>query len=112
MKTSEKIDEWAVSTRAVQREGVGKTNAPMASGAINGFRKLDDEYQQLLKMAMTELNLSACAYDRIPKVARTMADPATVPSASSHNTAPRMTMLTEMPGLLRFTSLASTLPVT
>ena len=34
----------------------------------------DDYRQQLLKMAMTELNLSARAYDRILKVSRTIAD--------------------------------------
>jgi len=41
---------------------------------IKEFCRLDEESQQLLKMAMTELNLSARAYDRILKVSRTMAD--------------------------------------
>jgi magnesium chelatase family protein len=38
------------------------------------FCSLDDEALGLLKMAMSELHLSARAYDRILKVARTIAD--------------------------------------
>ena len=37
-------------------------------------RKLSDESQELTRVAMTELNLSARAYDRILKVSRTVAD--------------------------------------
>ncbi len=37
---------------------------------------LDESTLELLRMAMAELNLSARAYDRILKVARTIADPA------------------------------------
>ena len=36
--------------------------------------KLDDHTRELLQYAMTDLNLSARAYDRILKVARTIAD--------------------------------------
>jgi magnesium chelatase family protein len=35
---------------------------------------LDEPTKELLKQAMTELNLSARAYDRILKVARTIVD--------------------------------------
>jgi magnesium chelatase family protein len=41
---------------------------------IRQFCKLDDASLQLLKTAMERLNLSARAYDRILKVARTIAD--------------------------------------
>jgi len=44
------------------------------SKEIKEFCRLDEESQQLLKMAMTELNLSARAYDRILKMSRTIAD--------------------------------------
>ena len=71
---SEKIRERVEFARAVQRERLDKTNARMAPKEIKEFCKLDDECQQLLKMAMTELNLSARAYDRILKVSRTIAD--------------------------------------
>ncbi len=46
----------------------------MSPKKIKEFCKLDEESQQLLKMAMTELNLSARAYDQILKVSRTVAD--------------------------------------
>ena len=36
--------------------------------------KLGDESRELIRIAMTELNLSARAYDRILKVSRTVAD--------------------------------------
>jgi magnesium chelatase family protein len=41
---------------------------------IRQFCKLDEASLQLLKTAMERLNLSARAYDRILKVARTIAD--------------------------------------
>ena len=36
--------------------------------------KLSDDWQELIRVAMTELNLSARAYDRLLKVSRTIAD--------------------------------------
>jgi magnesium chelatase family protein len=36
--------------------------------------RLDDATQTMLKLAMTDMNLSARAYDRILKMARTIAD--------------------------------------
>jgi magnesium chelatase family protein len=36
--------------------------------------KLDQDSQELIRVAMSELNLSARAYDRILKVSRTIAD--------------------------------------
>ncbi len=49
-------------------------NAQMGVKQIRQFCKLDEESLQLLKTAMERLNLSARAYDRILKVARTIAD--------------------------------------
>jgi magnesium chelatase family protein len=60
--------------RDIQQKRFGHTNARMAPKEIKKHCALDDECQQLLKMAMTELNLSARAYDRILKVSRTIAD--------------------------------------
>jgi magnesium chelatase family protein len=49
-------------------------NAQMNVKQIRKFCKLSDESMSLLKTAMEKLNLSARAYDRILKVARTIAD--------------------------------------
>ena len=49
-------------------------NARMSSRAIKQHCKLGSDSQELIRVAMTELNLSARAYDRILKVSRTIAD--------------------------------------
>ena len=46
----------------------------MNSRLIKKYCVLNDEAKELLKMAMTELGLSARAYDKILKVSRTIAD--------------------------------------
>ena len=67
----------AARSRQQQRyQGDGKTNcnARMTTRQIKAHCKLDENSQELIKVAMTELNLSARAYDRILKVSRTIAD--------------------------------------
>ena len=49
-------------------------NAQMSSKLIREFCALDEQSKVLLKTAMERLNLSARAYDRILKVARTISD--------------------------------------
>jgi len=49
-------------------------NAQMGVKQIRNFCQLDETSKNLLKQAMERLNLSARAYDRILKVARTIAD--------------------------------------
>ena len=49
-------------------------NADMQSKDIREYCKLDAPGEELLKMAITKLGLSARAYDRILKVGRTIAD--------------------------------------
>ena len=49
-------------------------NAQMNTKQIREYCRLDDASKELLKNAMERLNLSARAYDRILKVARTIAD--------------------------------------
>ena len=49
-------------------------SARMGSKELKQFCELDEATKELLKFAMADLNLSARAYDRILKVARTIAD--------------------------------------
>lgn len=49
-------------------------NAQMTPHMLRTFCVLSDECDQLLRLAMTKMGLSARAYDRILKVARTIAD--------------------------------------
>ncbi|MFQ5799536.1 MAG: hypothetical protein ACE5H0_12710 [Bacteroidota bacterium] len=49
-------------------------NAHMQSQQVKEFCRIDASGEELLKMAITKLGLSARAYDRILKVARTIAD--------------------------------------
>ncbi len=54
--------------------GSTRHNADMSHRQTRQFCKLDDQCQNLLKGAMTELGLSARAHDKVLRVARTIAD--------------------------------------
>jgi magnesium chelatase family protein len=56
-----------------QRPGI-ITNAQMQSYELKNWAQLDDAAAKILKIAMEQFHLSARAYDRIIKVARTIAD--------------------------------------
>ncbi len=73
-ESSEKIRGRVEYARVIQRERFSHANARMSPKEIKVHCRLDEDSQELLKMAMTELNLSARAYDRILKVSRTIAD--------------------------------------
>jgi magnesium chelatase family protein len=60
-------------------------NARMGSKEIRAYCALDESTMELLKMAMTERNFSARGYDRILKVARTIADLAAKEQVSSEH---------------------------
>jgi len=78
-ETSAQIRERVVAARQRQQARFAykpkiTCNARMGTKEIKGFCVLDEATKELLKFAMTDLNLSARAYDRIQKVARTIAD--------------------------------------
>ena len=73
-ETSERVRLRVAAARTVQRDRLGHANARLAPKEMKQHCRLDTDCQELLKMAMTELNLSARAYDRILKVSRTIAD--------------------------------------
>jgi magnesium chelatase family protein len=60
-------------------------NARMGSRELKSYCALDEATMELLKFAMTDLNLSARAYDRILKVARTIADLAAAEKIASEH---------------------------
>src|SRR5262252_1673447 len=60
-------------------------NARMGTRELKAFCQLTESTMELLKFAMSDLNLSARAYDRILKVARTMADLAAADNITSEH---------------------------
>ena len=80
-ETSATIRVRVQSARDIQNKRFSKNgssdivcNADMRVGEIRQFCKLRDEGQSLMRAAMSQLNLSARAYHRILKLARTIAD--------------------------------------
>ena len=86
------IRERVIRAREVQAErfcgveGV-HTNAMMNSRLLREYCRLDDASSALLTRAMEQLSLSARAYDRILKVARTIADLAGHPEIAATDVA-------------------------
>jgi magnesium chelatase family protein len=82
------IRERIIQARLRQHErfGAGKKatcNARMGHSQLKKFCALDSAGQEMLRHAMEDLQLSARAYDRILKVARTVADLAGVDKIES-----------------------------
>jgi len=78
-ETSEDITKRVITARNVQEKRFDERknvfcNAQMPSNMVRQVCDLDEEGRDLLKKAMERLQLSARAYDRILKVARTAAD--------------------------------------
>jgi magnesium chelatase family protein len=73
-ETSATVRERVTAARARQLARQGKPNAQLAPGEIDVYATPDAAGAQLLKQAMTRLTLSARAYHRILKVARSIAD--------------------------------------
>jgi len=76
---SKNIRERVIVAREIQRKRfAGRkgmfSNADMESKEIQTYCRIESAGEELLKMAITKLGLSARAYDRILKVARTIAD--------------------------------------
>lgn len=77
-ETSDEIRRRVLNARNIQQERYLQYdihyNAQMGPKEIEKFCGLNEDSLQLIKTAMEKLNLSARAYDRILKVARTIAD--------------------------------------
>jgi magnesium chelatase family protein len=77
-ESSAEIRKRVIAARQIQSQRFKGTNihsnAMMNSAMLRTFCPLSREVRALLESAMSRLNLSARAYDRIIKVARTIAD--------------------------------------
>ncbi|HNW49428.1 MAG TPA: YifB family Mg chelatase-like AAA ATPase [Prolixibacteraceae bacterium] len=78
-ETSAEIRQRVINARQIQanrfsEDGGIYCNAQMSSKQLRIYSKPDEAGTQILKTAMEKLGLSARAYDRILKVARTIAD--------------------------------------
>jgi len=75
---SREIKARVESVRSIQRERFKSDeifyNAQMNTKLIKKYCNLVEEAKELLRLAMTELGLSARGYDKILKVSRTIAD--------------------------------------
>jgi magnesium chelatase family protein len=79
-ENSEAIRNRVETARALQLKRQGKANFALGSLEIDEFCQPDEAGLTLLKTAISRLNLSARAYHRILKVARTIADVAGEPA--------------------------------
>lgn len=78
-ESSAEIRERVLKARAIQQNRFAKTtgvhcNAQMHTRLVRKYCVLDNTGMELMKMAIAKLGLSARAFDRILKVARTIAD--------------------------------------
>ena len=78
-ESSERVRRRVVEAREIQRRRFAEcpgihVNAMMNSKMLRSYAPLSAECASLLERAMERLNLSARAYDRVIKVARTIAD--------------------------------------
>jgi len=77
-ESSDKIRERVERARAQQRARFAGTklqgNGDMGPGEVRKFCAVDDAGKNLLRAAMQQMQMSARAYHRILKLARTIAD--------------------------------------
>ncbi len=77
-ESSEEIKKRIIKARGIQQERYKNlgiiTNSELSSKYISKYCKINKESEQILKEAFERLGLSARAYNKILKVARTIAD--------------------------------------
>jgi magnesium chelatase family protein len=77
-ESSDKIRKRVVGARKIQDARFKKkkivTNSEMSNRDIKEFIRIEDEAKEILKQALLKLSLSARAYHKVIKVARTIAD--------------------------------------
>ncbi len=71
---SRAIRQRVEKAHQLQLDRQGKTNSNLSVKEIDQYCPIDSASENLLKQAISRLNLSARAYHRILKLARTIAD--------------------------------------
>ena len=71
--------------RQYRRQGSDRPNAELTGKLLDRYAALDDASQTVLGQAMSELGLSARAYDKIRRIARTIADLESSEKVESHH---------------------------
>jgi magnesium chelatase family protein len=71
---SQTIRKRVINAYQIQLERAGKSNADLSSTEVDQHCRLESDEKMLLDKAMDKLHLSARAYHRILKLARTIAD--------------------------------------
>jgi magnesium chelatase family protein len=91
-ESSEQIRERVIKARKIQEERFSASrgvycNAQMTERMIHKYAEPDEQSLEMLRLAMERLSLSARAYNRILKVARTIADLEGSENIQSHHIA-------------------------
>ena len=74
LETSDQVRERVEAARALQLERAGKPNQALTPTELDRTCPLDEHVRRLMSQALQKLGLSARAYHRVIKVARTIAD--------------------------------------
>jgi magnesium chelatase family protein len=75
------------SQRQAARNGAGRPNAALSGRALDELAALQGDAHEVLRQAIGELGLSARAYDKVRRVARTIADLEEREPVESHHVA-------------------------
>ena len=91
-ESSDKVRERVIKARKIQEERFKQhrgihSNAMMTEKMLHEYAEPDEQSMEMLRMAMERLKLSARAYTRILKVARTIADLEGAEKVQSHHIA-------------------------
>ena len=77
-ETSKDIRERVIKARKIQKERYKNdgilTNSQLTPKLVKKYCQLDDKSKEILKMAVSKFDLSGRSYDRVLKLARTIAD--------------------------------------
>jgi magnesium chelatase family protein len=88
-EASSEIRRRVNAARGIQKERFGRmkvhSNSQMLPRVVRKFSKPDEAGHKLLETAIIKFGLSARAYDRLLKVARTIADPEGSEDVQSHH---------------------------